>query len=267
MRVLDVAASPLWEISYRTATSRGAPAAAALPVVRATVDALPAGVTALLACSDLQGRAAESPTAHPPRLLGEVLAGDLQLLAAEGIVPEPRRIGILLLGDLFADAGLQSRGQHGDVGQVWQAFAADFRWVIGVAGNHDVIERPPVAGQSSAHLLDGDIVTVDGLRVGGVSGIIGATKEGRAWRRGEHAFVITLRSVLQSRPQILLLHQGPAGGATDQPGHAAIRAVLERTPEVLTLCGHVHWTSPLTDLPHGGHELNVDGRAVLLQAG
>jgi Icc protein len=267
MRVLDIATSPLWEIPYRTATSRGAPTGVALPVVRATVDALPAGVAALLACSDLQGRAGGSPPAHPPRLLGEVLASDLQLLAAEGIVPETKRIGILLLGDLFADAGLQSRGQHGDVGQAWQAFAADFRWVAGVAGNHDVIERPPVPGHRNAHLLDGDVVTVDDLRVGGVSGIIGATKEGRAWRRGEHAFVSTLRSVLQSRPHILLLHQGPDGGAMDQPGHATIRAVLERTPALLTLCGHVHWPSPLAELPHGGQVLNVDGRAVLLQAG
>ncbi|MDB5058176.1 MAG: hypothetical protein JWO59_1648 [Chloroflexi bacterium] len=170
MHILDVAKSPFWEIPYRVAGSGGTPEAAVLPLVRGTVDVLPPGVVAVLACSDLQGRGQACSGLASPGLLGELLAADLALLAAEGEIPKTDRIGVLLLGDLYADAELQARSVHGDVGRVWRIFAADFRWVIGVAGNHDVIGRPPVPGRANAHLLDGDVVTVDGLRVGGISG-------------------------------------------------------------------------------------------------
>lgn len=251
MRILDVASVPFWEIAYDSAESGGTQQAMTLPLVQGTVDALPAGVQALLVCSDLQGRTEVGSGAGPPPLLGEALAADLALLAASGEIAEARHIGILLLGDLFADAGATVRGAHGDVGAVWRAFATEFRWVVGVAGNHDLIGQPPVPEQENAHLLDGRVVTVDGMRIGGISGVIGAAKEGRAWRRDERSFVEAARVKSRANPDILLLHQGPNGSAPGQPGHPAIRAVLERAAPTLTLCGHVHWLTPVATLSGG----------------
>jgi hypothetical protein len=117
----------------------------------------------------------------------------------------------------------QARGVHGDVSHVWQTFAAGFRWVMGVAGNHDLMGQLPVPGQANAHLLDGESVTVDGLRIAGISGMIGAAKDGRAWRRDLRSFATVLQAVLRGDPDMLLLHQGPDAGMTEQPGHGAIR--------------------------------------------
>lgn len=72
-----------------------------------------------------------------------------------------------------------------------------------------------------------------------------AAKEGRAWRRDARSFVATLSTALRADPDVLLLPQGPDAGTSEQPGHPAIRAALERTAGVLTLCGHVHWPAPL----------------------
>jgi 3',5'-cyclic-AMP phosphodiesterase len=266
MRILDIAALPFWEIPYRLAGPGRTIDTAVLPLIYGTVDVLPKGIEAMLACSDLQGRGQPRSATPTPDLLGETLTTELALLAATGEIPEPQRIGILLLGDFYADPHLQGRGVHGNVGAVWRTFAANFRWVLGVAGNHDIIDRPPVPGQTNAHLFDGDIVMVDGLRVGGVSGIIGAAKVGRAWRRDEISFMDALNGLLRTNPDILLLHQGPDTGTPARPGHPTIRGALEHTTGVLTLCGHVHWPSPLATLPGGNQVLNVDGRAVLLRA-
>ena len=76
----------------------------------------------------------------------------------------------------------------------------------------------------------------------------------------------TLLTMSNHIPDALLLHQGPDAGTADRPGHPAARATLERTAPVLTLCGHVQWSEPLATLAHGGQVLNVDGRALVLQA-
>ena len=264
MHITAIADTPFWEISYRIAGPGGRVEVARLPLLQGTVDVLPPAIDALLACSDLQGRGYASDAIDPPLLLGEALADDLALLAENGEIPNLQRIGVLLLGDLYANPTLSSRGEHGDVRPVWQAFAGQYRWVVGVAGNHDEIDTPPVPETVTAHLLDGDVITVDGLRIGGVSGIIGAAKQGRTWRRDEGQFVCRLREVLRAAPDILLLHQGPDADGEDCHGHTAIRAVIDSARAPLTLCGHVHWPDPLAVLSQGGQVLNVDARAVLL---
>ena len=266
MRLLDIAATPFWEKPYRQAGPGGEIQAATLPFLHAFVDTLPPDVEALLVCSDLQGREPMHPAEPSSPLLGEALLTDLTLLAESGEIPDLRHCGVLLLGDFYADPDLRARGVHGDVGAVWRSFADHGRWVVGVAGNHDLIDRPPVADRPNTFLLDGDTRDIDGLRLGGVSGIIGAVKEGRVWRRSEAAFIHVMQTVLRADPDILLLHQGPDAATAEGPGHPAIRATLEAAPPTLTLCGHVHWSVPLATLSNGGQVLNVDGRLVVLQA-
>lgn len=232
------------------------------------VDSLPCGVAALFACSDLQGLGMPGGNGQAPQLLGEVLAQDLSLLADLNEVPPAGQIGVLLLGDFYATPTPTERGQSGNVQSVWHAFAERFRWVVGVAGNHDVFADG--LGQQADHtsgkqcLLDGNVITLDDLRIAGVSGIIGDPKKGRLWRRSEADFLWALGSVLKAGPDLLLLHQSPQ---LDQPnllGHPAITPFLRTHPNLLTLCGHGHWPFPLVTLPIGGQILNVDARGVLL---
>ncbi len=58
------------------------------------------------------------------------------------------------------------------------AFSRALHWVAGVAGNHDDVRG--IKNIANAHLLDGDIVELDRIRVAGVSLIAGdPAKHGR----------------------------------------------------------------------------------------
>jgi len=103
-----------------------------------------------------------------------VLAQELALLAEFSEIPPLKQIGVLLLGDFYAAPALTERGAHGNVEPVWHAFAERFRWVVGIAGNHDVF--PNFADWHVDHnyrfgnryFLDGSVVTVDGLKIAGI---------------------------------------------------------------------------------------------------
>lgn len=110
-----------------------------LPIHQAIVDRLPRGLSAIVATSDLQGRERmrKSPTT-PPRLLGEVLPDILvSRILPELDVPSEDKFGVILAGDFYTVPALDRRGGSGDVTEVWHAFADEFAWVAGVAGNHD----------------------------------------------------------------------------------------------------------------------------------
>jgi len=151
------------------------------------------------------------------------------------------------------------RGGHGDVADVWAAFAARFAWVAGVAGNHDDVSNVPAIGDT-VHLLDGDVVELDGLRIGGVGGIIGNPR--KPGRREEATYLSLLDRTLDREPRLVVLHEGPHGDA-DQPGVAAIRDTLEAGGAPLTIRGHDHWARPIAALA-SGQVLNVDARCVVL---
>lgn len=243
---------------------------------------LPAPLEALLLTSDLQGVAPRPGGDGAVALLGQTLAEELPLLAELGLIPARDRIGVVLAGDLFSDMGARERGASGDVREVWRAFAHACRWVAGVAGNHDFFAaregegRPRRSGEGQRlagddarfgrepgmRLLDGDVVELDGLLVGGVGGIIGDSAKPR--RRSPEDFVGRLRGVLARHPGLVVLHQGPSLREQRRIGHDAVREALEGTGR-LVVCGHAHWAEPLAQLPRGPQVLNVDGRAVLLR--
>jgi Icc-related predicted phosphoesterase len=259
---------PITSIAFLNASRRGTPETDSLPVLLAHVDALPGDLAAVLVAADLQGVVPDWHDDGRPRLLGEELADVYLTLADEGVVPPAAATGVMLAGDLYSAPDASERGASGDVRSVWEAFASAFRWVVGVAGNHDRFgstrDQARFVARRGVHLLDGDVVALDGLRVGGVGLIAG--NPNKPGRRSEADQLGLLELVLTERPDVLVVHQGPTG-ASDQRGSLGIRDELSRHPPPLTICGHCHWHRPLFELDGHAQILNVDGRAVVLVAG
>jgi hypothetical protein len=262
MRIVSLSDEVVHQIQYVLCASGGHPTTVTLDVTTGSGTGLPDDLDALLITSDLQGREAHSPT-WPPRLLGEVLADDLTPLSELGVVPPPARLGVMLAGDFWADPASQSRGGLGDVTEVWRAFRRAARWAAGVAGNHDKFQADyPLKDRQGCYLLDGRCVSLDGLAVGGIGGIVG--NSARPNRRSQQDYLDLLEEVLRQSPAVVVLHNGPdVPGAGE--GLALIREVLLAFPPTLVVCGHCHWRRPLQELANGTQVLNVDGRAVLLR--
>ncbi|WP_254330550.1 metallophosphoesterase family protein [Corallococcus exiguus] len=267
MRILSVEEKPLHEWWYLNASPRGGTRAERLPLLGGQVDALPKDLDAVIALSDLQGMAPHAVKGGAAALLGEVVADELAMMCKAGALPPANRTGIILAGDLFSNDTADERGASGDVRSVWTAFARYFRWVVGVAGNHDTFggagERERFFRQPRQKLLDGEVVTQDGLSVGGVSYIIG--RPDKLNRREQSAQLERIEEVMLQEPQVLVLHEGPDAPGTRLRGNAVIREAVEPWSKLLVICGHCHWDVPLVTLASGTQVLNVDARAVILR--
>ena len=117
-------------------------------------------------------------------------------------------------------------------------------------------------------MLDGDVVAMGGLRIGGVSGVIGDPE--RPWRRTEDAYLEALIRVLEQEPDVVVLHESPR---PIDPGHAGggkatlTRVLVEHASTArppLVISGHVGWDEPLDPTGSGPQLLNVEERMVLL---
>ena len=139
---------------------------------------------------------------------------------------------------------------------------------VGVAGNHDDFGRDKdkhkLMSEPNIHLLDGEVVELDGIRFGGVGYIIG--NPARRGRRSEEDQLAKISQVLDQKPDVLLLHEGPSGDDS-QRGNDLIRSLVLESETPMTICGHCHWDRPLSTSPRGKQLLNVDARAVLLVPG
>ena len=248
------------EVHYLNASSRGSTDVERLPIARGTLAApLAAPLAALIVCSDLQG-IVPGPGGRS-ELLGVQVAAVLEELAFDEAIPPAARTGVILAGDLYSVPAANRRGGYGDVAEVWGGFAERFAWVAGVAGNHDDVSSVAKLGPR-VHLLDGELAEPDGLRIGGVSGIIGNPR--KPGRRSEADQLRVIEHAIGRDLDILVLHEGPRGG-DQQPGNHAIRAAIEAGAVGLTICGHDHWRVPLAEHAHG-QILNVDARVVVLVA-
>jgi Icc-related predicted phosphoesterase len=229
------------------------------------LDKLPKELDALLITSDLQGVVPDWRAGGESRLLGEHLVDEYVKLYEDGKVPSPARTGAILAGDLYSSPGASERGASGDVRVVWRAFADVFRWVAGVAGNHDRFGTPRdesrLRSQPGIFLLDGQAADIDGLRVAGVGLVAGDAQ--KAGRREESQFLALLQGVLEQNPDLLILHECPRGSSR-QPGSPMLREELERTGVALIVCGHKHWTEPVLELPGHQQVVNVNARALVL---
>lgn len=264
MRIVEIDSAPFHALEYLDAAPRGGSQLRRLPLLRGRVEGLPAEMDALLVTSDLQGRVQANDGAL--RLLGEALADEYALLADLELVPPPELTGVVLAGDLFAAPAANRLGATGDVREVWRAFAGRFRWVAGVAGNHDLFGDPQAQRrfrrEPGVYLLDDEAVELDRLRIAGVGGICGNSDKPN--RREPAAFITAVRQRLAARPHVLVLHEGPDGGEPGHRGNPDVRAALGNS-RALVICGHVHWDRPLVTLAAGPQLLNVDARAVLLE--
>src|SRR4051812_12692028 len=171
LQIVGIDDAQIREIHYLNASSRGSTDVERLPVERGALAApLAAELDALIVCSDLQG-VVPGPGGRS-ELLGVQVATVLEELAVDAAIPPAARTGVILAGDLYSVPAANKRGGYGDVADVWAAFAERFAWVAGVAGNHDDVSGVARLG-ARVHLLDGDLAEPDGLRIGGVGGIIG----------------------------------------------------------------------------------------------
>lgn len=269
MRVLDWSPSPIHEVPYRFAGQSGRVEASSLLVTRATVESLPDGLDAIVLTSDLQGREWPAKLGMAARLLGEVVAEELALLADLGTLPPVDRVGVVLAGDLYAKPDLAAgRGGSGDVRVVWEAFRSRFRWVCGVAGNHDRFGIGPsdlaaFTSYAGVTYLDGGVATLDGLHVAGVGGIVG--KASRDFRRTEDDYRATLTRLLAAGPDLVIVHGGPDVPGANLRGSELVRSCLLGAAPTFVVCGHCHWDVPFQTLANGTQVCNVDARVVVLQ--
>lgn len=222
---------------------------------------LDGGLIAIFALSDLQGH---DVTAHNPRLLGPALVDRFVELADGGLIPDPKQSIVLLCGDLFA---LRTRrGGTGEIRPVINAFAAAFHTVLVVLGNHDLLQHCRALNNGiakNARILDGGVVHVGGISIGGLSGVIG--KPGKANRRPESEQIASLEHLLAQSPDILMLHEGPSDPDTGLEGHIGIRrSLVDSRFGGVVLCGHPHWDEPLK-MVGGVQVVNLDHRGAIFE--
>lgn len=266
LRIIDLERDPIHQLRFSNASKRGGVESQLLPILAGRASGLPPEVDGLVLTSDLQGVVPSYARGGQNVLLGVELVEVLLALSDERLIPEPSGLGVVLAGDLFSAPGGDVRGATGDVRAVWEAFAASFRWVAGVAGNHDQFgsdkEQRRLASREGVELLDGRVARLDELPVGGVGYIMG--HPAKVGRRSEQDFMAALSLTLEQAPSLLVLHQGPDGVGRRQRGSELVRELLELAPPDLVVCGHVHWDDPLAELTHEAQVVNVDGRVIVL---
>lgn len=263
MHITKLQKKPLHEIPYRAVGGGGRHLVRKrLPVLRATADNLPPSLAGLLATADLQGfDPGVGPDEDHPTQLGFTVARELHALQAQGQIPGREALGLVLAGDLYARPG--KRGGLGDVSGIWRAWTVG-PWVAGVLGNHDSMQNEAPRTSPRLHILDGGTAEESGLRLGGVSGVVGDPS--RPNRRPHTDFLACLDAVLDQQPDLLILHQGPTPvSGRSKKGLPEVRERLQHVErELLVIFGHEHWKDPFEQLTPAVQLLNVHERVVLL---
>lgn len=271
MRVIQVQEDPVDVLTYyRVREGSKGKETLDVPFYAVHTDSLPHGISALIATSDLQGvEALSRPKGRIKpghRLVGHAVAEKCsKILDSLGL--DSGRAGVFLAGDLHSDVTLSKRGGYGDVRDIWMAFRERFRWCVGVAGNHDtfggVADLEAFKRVTGIHLLDGNLITVNGLRIGGVSGVIG-TSTSKPWRQPPDAYKRLVDQALRASPRLFLLHEGPSIREKGLDGRDETRGYIEAWPPCIVICGHRNWPGNRMEmLSNGGQVLNVEGKVVL----
>jgi len=262
---------PLHCIDYKNVSREKKLVTEVLELKSVFVKDLPENLDAIIITGDLQGRVPGSSDrktifeSNP--LLGLVLADEISILQEMRELPPKEKTGVILTGDFYTDPDLKRRGITGDVSGVWEAFTEISRWVVGIAGNHDVFsekwkEWREVEVPNPIKAIDGDIVRIDSLQIAGISGIIGNPR--RPFRKNESNYLKILENLIVRNPDILILHESPFLSKF-QPGHRAVPVELLDKQLNLCITGHVSWQQPLAHLKKNGQILNCHERVFILK--
>jgi Icc-related predicted phosphoesterase len=217
----------------------------------------------LIITSDLQGVIYEDGKS---KLLGEVLPAYLKMVfELELDYTKSEKIGVILCGDLYANA--DKRGGIGDVRNVWRAFNAMYKFVVGVAGNHDAfgdnMDINNFRREEGIHFLDNQVIKIDGVRFGGLGGIIGDPKKPN--RVNEADYLIKLKNILLRQPEFVLLHESPSNQNESLAGNYQIEETIYNSPANVIICGHTHWDNPSFQKVNRSTILNTDAKCYILK--
>lgn len=237
---IEIDAKPYHALSYLNAgPKRTGYYYDTLPFLRGRVRGLPSGWAALVATGDLQGRSDFGDADET--LLGVTVADELPEVQEIAGLPDPTECLGFMAGDFYTVPNASKRGGTGDVRLVWQIMAETFGELCGVAGNHDTFgegkgasSRPPQA------CLDGRVVTLGALRIGGVSGIDGGGGFGLQRKEPGH-YANLLDSVLRERPDILVLHAAPFVDKRHVGSQMIADLLRDSGFAGLVICGHCSW--------------------------
>ena len=186
--------------------------------------------------------------------VGLVIPDNLKALLLERKISSEKVLA-LLCGDLF---GTTKRGGSGEVTNIWENFENTFGKVVGVLGNHDILQA-----DASFHLLDGNIISFEGLQIGGISGVIGNPK--KVNRKDPNTYRLLLTGILQKKPDIVIIHECPEVTTDSLPGREDLARWLKESRNGTFICtGHVPWNVLMADIPP--HKiLNIEQRVVILE--
>ena len=260
---IELASEPYQEMPFLNAAGgrKGGAVRERLPFFRGKVTGLPLGCSSLVATGDLQGRTDFGD--DPATLLGCGVAEALTDIHAQAGLPNPASCLGILAGDFYTVPNAAKRGGTGDVSGVWARMRGTFGGLAGVLGNHDLFGEARSPRLPPTDCLDGHVIEFGGLRIGGVSGIVGSVD--RTNRRGPDEFEEVLLSVLIDSPDIVVLHAAPQAD-DGAPGDETIAAACKSVDfSGLIICGHVHWRSRVQRCGNAVC-LNVDGAVVTLCA-
>jgi Icc protein len=258
---IDLGKAPYHELPFLNAAPgrRGGAVREHLPFLHGRISGLPRGSPPLVAMGDLQGRIGQGEA--PQTLLGCGVAEELPNIHATAGLPAPAECLGLLAGDFYSVPDAAKRGGTGDVTEVWNSLRGRFAGIAGVLGNHDIFGRAIAPSPPAADCLDGRVIEIRGLRVGGVSGIVGSPD--RTNRRSPDEFAEVLLAVLVEAPHIVVLHAPPRAD-DGAPGEESIAAMFKSVNFAgLIVCGHVHWRGRVQRCGNACC-LNVDGAVVTL---
>ena len=249
LKIIDIKKDTFHEISFLSSGSKGIVRECILPFYKVHVEGLPKEIKAIVATSDIQGR----EDGEKNRLLGEVVAEELFRLQKKGNIP---KIDLAIIGgDLYDYPDCRKLGGTGDVTDVWNTFALIFGKVVGVLGNHDIVDHGKL--DSNVKILDASSIVSNGIRIGGVSGIIGRID--RNQRKEKAQYLKALKDVSKDRNDIVVLHQGPDSPESGQIGEPLIREWLERNNIGIVIFGHRFWSNPFVAIGNN-QVLNVGCR-------
>ncbi|WP_173911892.1 metallophosphoesterase [Acinetobacter sp. Marseille-Q1618] len=233
-----------------------------LPIYQGEVEGLSHSIDSMVVTSDLQG-ICHFEHQHS-ELLGVVLA---EILPSMYDIYFPdlkiQKSWAFLCGDLYAN--LEKRGSSGNPIQVWQDFSKHFQHVIGIAGNHDDFgqDLDQLQKIENIHFLESDIIQLDGIKIAGLSGVIGRIDKN--FRRSESDYLKILERFLKQKPDITLTHLSPYFEEYNFLGEVQLTNLLEKYSENLLFCGHSHWeTSQAITLKNATQVLNVDTKVFIL---